>query len=80
MSDIPTRVSQCFANVFPALAEADIPKARQESLAQWDSIAHITLLSAVAEEFGLELDDEALVNLTSFDAVVDYVTARNGAK
>ena len=79
MSDVQTRVTQCFSNVFPNLAASDIPKVRQDSLEQWDSIAHITLLSAIAEEFGVELDDEALANLTSYASVVEYVTARGAA-
>lgn len=75
MADIPSRVTQCFAMVFPGLAPAEIAQASQESLAAWDSVAHITLLSAVAEEFQFELDEEFLESLTSYNRIVEYVQA-----
>lgn len=77
MTDIPSRVTQCFTIVFPALTPAEIPHASQASLAAWDSAAHITLLSAIAEEFQFELDEEFLESLTSYASIVEYVKARS---
>jgi acyl carrier protein len=76
MTDIQSRVSHCFSIVFPELAPADIPGASQESLTRWDSVAHITLLSAIAEEFQCELDEEFLETLTSYRLIVEYLEAR----
>ena len=59
MTNISSRVSQCFLNVFPDLPAADLPRASQAALPQWDSVAHVTLLSAISEEFQIELDDES---------------------
>ena len=73
MTDIESRISQCFQNVFPDLAEEDLPRASQASLTQWDSVAHVTLLLSVAEEFQIELDEEAFPSLTSYLLIVDYV-------
>lgn len=78
MSDIPSRVSQCFISVFPELTEADLPRASQKSLPQWDSVAHVTLLSAIAEEFQFELDDESFESLTSYPRVLEFVEKRAG--
>jgi acyl carrier protein len=79
MNDIKTRVSNCFSNVFPELDRADIIHANHESLVRWDSLTHITLLSAIAEEFQFELEDEFPENLTSYDLIVSYVESRVGA-
>lgn len=76
MTTIESRVSQCFQNVFPGLAAADVPRASQASLPQWDSMAHVTLLSALSEEFQIELDDEAFESLTSFPLAVDFVESQ----
>ena len=73
MTNISARVSQCFLNVFPDLAEADLSRASQAALPQWDSVAHVTLLSAISEEFQIEWDDEAFESLTSYLLVVDFV-------
>lgn len=80
MTDIGSGVANCFSNVFPDLAPGDIPRASQAALAQWDSVAHVTLLSAVAEEFQLDLDEEAFESLTSYLLIVDFVESkrRNG--
>lgn len=76
MTTIPSRVSQCFLNVFPGLAADAVPQASQASLSQWDSMAHVTLLAAIAEEFQIELDDDAFESLTSYAAVVGYVESQ----
>lgn len=76
MTDIESRVSSCFSNVFPDLAAMDIPRASQTSLTQWDSVAHVTLLSAIAEEFQFELDEESFESLASYLLIVDFVESR----
>jgi len=65
-------------NVFPDLAEGDVTRASQASLAQWDSVVHVTLLSAIAEEFGIELDEEAFESLASYLLILDFVEGRLG--
>jgi len=65
-------------NVFPDLAEGDVTRASQASLAQWDSVVHVTLLAAIAEEFGIELDEEAFESLASYLLILDFVEGRLG--
>jgi acyl carrier protein len=73
MTTIQDRVTTCFANVFPDIQPGEIPNASTASLAAWDSVAHITLLSAVSEEFGVELEPEDFEELTSFVRIVDHL-------
>ena len=73
MSDIQTRVSQCFANVFPGIAPADLPSASAETLARWDSVAHVTLLSAIGEEFSLDISPDDFDELISYKLILYYV-------
>jgi acyl carrier protein len=78
MTDIQSRVAACFMGVFPDLAEGDVTRASQSSLSQWDSVAHVTLLSAIAEEFQIELDEESFESLASYLLIVDFVEDRLG--
>lgn len=78
MTEIESRVARCFGNVFPDLPESDRPRASQASLASWDSVAHITLISAVSEEFGIDLEDESYESLSSFPLVVECVREKLG--
>lgn len=76
MNDTSQRITRCFENVFPNLRPNEIPRASTASLPAWDSVAHITLLAAIAEEFGVEFAPEDFEELISFPLIVDYVEGR----
>ena len=73
MSDTRTRLVKCFTAVFPSVPEGELAQATTSSIAGWDSLASITLLSVLEEEFGLEIDPEQLEHLQSFQSFLDYV-------
>jgi acyl carrier protein len=79
MDDIKQRLTNCFATVFPELSEEEIHRASQASISNWDSVASITLVNVIEEEFGIQIDFEAVADLVSFDLVLDYLNARNAA-
>jgi acyl carrier protein len=79
MDDIKQRLTNCFATVFPELSEKEIYRASQASISNWDSVASITLVNVIEEEFGIQIDFEAVADLVSFDLVLDYLNARNAA-
>jgi acyl carrier protein len=76
MDEHRARLITCFAAVFPDLPASDIPSATPESVAAWDSVANVTLLAVVEEEFGVTIDVDDLEHLTSFDALLDYLAVR----
>ena len=78
MDEIEGRVLGCFANVFPGVSKTDLPRVNQASLAEWDSVLHVTLLASLAEEFDFEIDYEAAEDLRSFALVVDFVRNHAG--
>jgi len=76
MDDTRTKLKECFQIVFPDLNEKDIPKATQENVAAWDSVAAITLVSVIEEQFGIEMDLDDIADLDSFDKVCTYLGQR----
>ena len=74
MHNVETRLARCFSAVFPTLAPQEIVAAGSETVKGWDSIAAATLVAAIEEEFGIEFEVEALRGLTSFEAMLDYLT------
>ena len=40
-----------------------------ENNEKWDSIKHLLLISTIEEEFQINLNDEDLLNLTSFQSI-----------
>jgi len=78
MSDVENRLVGCFQTVFPEMTESDIRNASQEKLDQWDSVAAITLVNVVEEEFSTQIDYDLLPNLDSFAKVLEYLTVDRG--
>ena len=74
MDHIALRLTNCFHTVFPDLPEAEIPAASQASVAAWDSIAAITMVNVIEEEFGIEMDFDRLADLDSFNHIHDYLS------
>ena len=73
MSDTRARLVKCFTAVFSELSEQEIPFASPATVGSWDSVASITLVSVIEEEFGTEIDPDDLEHLVSFELVLDYL-------
>lgn len=68
---VKERVANCFLNVFPNIRPNEIAGASATSLAEWDSVAHVTLLSSISEEFGLDFEVEDFEELVSYQLIVE---------
>ncbi|MBV8819468.1 MAG: acyl carrier protein [Acidobacteriaceae bacterium] len=76
MDETYERLVRCFERIFPDLDPNAIPGANTKNTAAWDSIAQVTLVSLIGEEFGIDIDFEEFEEATSFDAVLQVVRAR----
>jgi acyl carrier protein len=74
MNDAEARLSRCFLAAIPGLKRSEIPAASLQSVEKWDSVASVTLVALIEEEFGIQIDLEALDRLDSYGAILDYVT------
>jgi acyl carrier protein len=73
MDEIKTRLIKCFEMVFPDLTPEQIQNASQTSVAGWDSIAAITLVNVIEEEFQITMDLELAGELDSFPKILEYL-------
>lgn len=76
MSDIRQRLINCFQAVFPDLSAEEIPRASTASVAAWDSLASVTLVAVVEEEFGVAVAPEEYESMVSFELVRETVEAK----
>ena len=76
MDQIIPRLVKCFQIVFPDLTEAETVAASQASVGQWDSVATITLLNVIEDEFQIEMDLDALAELNSFASIQQHLAQR----
>ena len=73
LQNLEHRLVRCFSSVFPDLDEEQIRSASIESVPGWHSLASVTLISVIQEEFGVQVSLTDLPNLVSFSAVQGYV-------
>jgi acyl carrier protein len=73
MDEMETRLARCFSSVFPELTAEQIRGASMDSVPAWDSLAAVTLVAVLQEEFGLQINLIDLPELVSFAAVQNYV-------
>jgi acyl carrier protein len=73
MDELKTRLIKCFETVFPDMPSDEITRASQNSVASWDSIAAITLLNVIEDEFQITMDLELAGELDSFSKIYDYL-------
>jgi acyl carrier protein len=79
MPDVDARLLRCFSSVFVDLSPEEIRAASTESLSAWDSLAAVTLIAVVQQEFGLQIALADYPKLKSFASIEAYLRSRNGA-
>lgn len=77
-SEIEAKLTGVFQSVFPTLGEDEVKRASQASVAEWDSVAAISLINAIEDDYALELELDDAEGLSSFDLVADYLEERIG--
>jgi acyl carrier protein len=76
MNEIREALAACFISVFPTLMAETVGSATPKTVDGWDSVATVTLLSVIEEEFQIEIGPEDLESLLSFQSALDYVARR----
>jgi len=75
MDEKQVRLAGCFSAVFPELNTDEILKASPTSVSDWDSVAGVTLLAVVEEEFGISIEVDDMASFNSFDGFLSYLQA-----
>lgn len=69
--DFTRRLIQCFREVFPEVGDETIVNAQVDRFEKWDSLASVTLVVIVEDEFLCTLPDSLVAELTSFEKILD---------
>jgi acyl carrier protein len=80
MSEQDGRLVRCFASVFPHLSEGEIRASNVVRLFDIDSLAGVTLVTLIDQEFGVDVDVSELLDLGSFEAISQYLRKRNSSE
>lgn len=69
-SDVTEKLSQIFRIILNLPDDADTSRIRRINEAKWDSLATVTLVTALESEFGITLDSHEIERLTSYQATL----------
>ncbi len=61
------RLRSVFRNSLEIPKETPVGDLEYRSSAQWDSLAHMSLVAAIEDEFGVMLDTDEVIDLSSFN-------------
>ena len=76
MPDTKERLKACFSVVFPSLSADEIVRCSSASVANWDSLATVTLVSVIEEEFGITIPPDEYEFMISFDLVSQCIESK----
>lgn len=74
MNDLRERLVECFTAVFPALSPEEAVTATADTVANWDSEHHFTLMQVIEEAFRIKIPQDVLGEIDSFSGFERYVT------
>ncbi|WP_025618379.1 acyl carrier protein [Salinispora cortesiana] len=61
------RLKSVFHDSLEIPKETPVSDLEYRSSAQWDSLAHMSLVAAIEDEFGVMLDTDEVIDLSSFN-------------
>jgi acyl carrier protein len=73
MDNIETKLIKVFQTVFADMDAQQALTASQESVPGWDSVAAITLMNVIEEDFEIQMDFDKAAELTSFHEILNYL-------
>ena len=71
------RLKNIMANVFGIEVEEINEMTSVDNCEQWDSFQHMSLLVAIEEEFGFNLDDDEVLRMKDFASIIDVLETRS---
>ena len=73
MDEQQRRLANCFCAVFPELSSEEIIHASSATVQSWDSVAVVTLLTVIEEEFGISIEEDDPAKFDSFPRILSYL-------
>jgi acyl carrier protein len=67
------RLSETFVSALGLPPGTDVTHLEYRSIEQWDSLAHLNLVTAIESDFDVMLDVDDVLGLRSFEAAVEIL-------
>jgi acyl carrier protein len=73
------KLAHCFSLAFPKTDPSQYASANTENTSAWDSVAQVTLLTLIGEEFGMDIDFLEFEGATSFESLANKINEISAA-
>ena len=60
------KLAKVFADTF-GISEAETKGLQYQGIEAWDSVGHTTLVAAIEDEFGISMDTDDIIDMSSFE-------------
>lgn len=70
------KLTKVFADTF-GVEENAVQNLQYQGIEQWDSVGHMTLVAAIEDELGIELDTDDIIDMSSFEKAKEIVEKYN---
>ena len=67
------RLRTVFVDTLELSDDVPVENLKYRDIDQWDSLGHMTLVSAIEDEFGVQLDTEQVIDMSSFKVALDML-------
>jgi|ETNmetMinimDraft_13_1059891.scaffolds.fasta_scaffold376018_1 acyl carrier protein len=67
------KIKQIMSQVFNIDAQEITEDSTQDTIGNWDSLRHMSLVMALEDEFGLELDENQIIEMMSFKLIINVL-------
>lgn len=70
------KITKVFADTF-GITENEVATLQYQGIEEWDSVGHMTLIAAIEDEFGIEMDTDDIIDMSSFEKAIEIITKYN---
>ncbi|GGM05033.1 MULTISPECIES: acyl carrier protein [Micromonospora] len=67
------RLRAVFVDALELPEGTDVENLKYRDIEQWDSLGHMTLVAAIEDEFGVQLETDQVIDLSSFKVALDLL-------
>jgi acyl carrier protein len=67
------RLRVVFVDALELPEGVDVESLKYRDIGQWDSLGHMTLVAAIEDEFGVQLETDQVIDLSSFKVGLDML-------
>lgn len=76
--EIAQQLRAVFVDALELGEGVEVEKLEYRGIEAWDSVGHMTLVAAIEDEFGVQLDTDQVIDLSSFTVALDLVKELRG--